>query len=94
MLQVPYRKASLLAAPATIHPKEYYYIASMSFIGNEGEVNKPPSGLSFSLDVDSMGMAYVTSFRLTRQQAVSRVPILLISEIPLKGVTSLCRAAE
>jgi hypothetical protein len=70
-----------------------YYLARVGYLGWRGFAPFP-DGISLGIDVDRQGVAYVTSFRLTREDGASEYAAVLISQTPLKGLVSICSAAE
>jgi hypothetical protein len=71
-----------------------YYLARVGYIGNQSLHKIVPGGLSLSVDVDDNRTAYVTSYRLTSERGTSEIAVLLSSKIALKGLVSICSAAD
>lgn len=92
--RITLKRAKSLTHDPSLVPNAYYYIAKVSFIGNEGYTNKIPEGVALTIDVDTNSIAYISSFRLTRQTATSQAPVLIISSVKLRGFRSVCGAAE
>ena len=62
-----------------------------------GGTERPPAfllGTSLSVDVDPGRIAYVTSFRLSREHGSSEAAVILVSDTALIGVVAACVAAE
>lgn len=76
------------------HISKKYYIAKIGYFGNDRPPQSYPSGLSLSVDVDNNDIAYVTSYRLTSERSTSELVVVLTSQVELKGVVSICGAAE
>lgn len=78
----------------TLPRTRHYYLAKVGYIGGGRDPRGYPRGISFSVDVNSSGVAYVTSYRLTHEQGSSEIAVVLVSQSPLTAVVSLCGAAE
>lgn len=85
--------AKSLAGDATLPFARHYYVTRAVFYGNEGDLDRLPQGVRVSVDVQSSGVAYLQSYRLTSQTRLSTAPIILISDSPLTGVVAMCGAA-
>jgi hypothetical protein len=72
----------------------HYYLVAIAYVGDKRDEKAVPAGLSLSVDVDRKGVAYVTSYRLTSERGTSHLVAVLASEVPLKGVVSVCGAAQ
>ena len=85
------------AAAATGDPNlraKHYYLVRAGYVADEKLTGTVPRGLSLSVDVDRNGVAYITSYILSRQQGTAAVAVVLASDIPIKRVVSICGAAE
>lgn len=76
-----------------IAPAKHYYLAKAAYVGGPRRPTALPAGTSFGVDVDTRGIAYITSFRLTREHGASPVAVVLISDTALTGVVAGCTAA-
>jgi hypothetical protein len=72
----------------------YYYLGRVAYIGGKKHFTVAPPGLTLSIDESQDGVAYVTSFLLTKENGTSSLAVVLTSDVPLKGLVSLCSAAE
>ena len=88
---IPRSLAQAAIASPRLPANKHYYLAKVGYFGQQGSV---PAGLSLSVDVNSRGVAYVTSFRLTSDTRTSELVAVISSQTALKGLVSQCRAAE
>jgi hypothetical protein len=72
---------------------KYYYLTNVLFFGKEGNVSRLPERVEsyFSVDVDEV--AYVFSGTLGTMKEISRAPIVLSSNVPVKQVKFVCDGA-
>jgi hypothetical protein len=73
---------------------KHYYLAKVGFVGRSNSQPVNPRGVSLGVDVDSKGVAYVTSFTLTSERGVSELAVVLSSPTPLRRVVSQCDSAQ
>ncbi|MBJ7416010.1 MAG: hypothetical protein JHC88_11285 [Niveispirillum sp.] len=72
----------------------YYYLVQAGFIGEPWRAGRPrvPAGVKAFLSVTSEGVAYVFTARLTRQEGVGSMAVVIQSEVPVTSVHSNCGA--
>lgn len=75
--------------PSTAH----YYLVRVGYVG-DAPSGTVPIGVSMSVDVDTEGVAYVSSFVLSHARGTSEIAAILASPTPIKRVQSSCGAAE
>ena len=72
----------------------HYYLARAGFVADPRATGAVPRGLALSLEVDRNGVAYVTSFILSRQEGTAAIAVVLATERPINRVIAVCGAAE
>jgi hypothetical protein len=77
-------------------PSRYYYLVKGQYVGQRDRSISLPPGVSFSLDVDTRGSAYLSSQTLASrdQKNVSDIAVVLSSPTKINHVLSFCGAAE
>lgn len=85
--------ANAMSADANVPEAAHYYLARVGYVGDTA-AGVIPAGMSFSVDVDTDGAAYVSSFVLSRSTKTSELGVILASPTPIKQVVSSCGAAE
>jgi hypothetical protein len=85
---------ALVAAGDNSLVGRHFYLARAGYVAEPRATGVVPTGLQLSVDVDSKGVAYVTSYILSRQQGAAAIAVLVSSERPIKRVVAVCGAAE
>jgi hypothetical protein len=85
--------ARRMTGHAALPPAAHYYRARVGYVGS-AVAGTIPVGVDLSADVDAEGVAYVTSFRLSRSREKSEAAAILTSATPLRSVVSICGAAK
>lgn len=72
----------------------YYYLVQAGFIGEPWRPGQPraPTDVKAFLSVTSEGVAYVFTARLTRQEGVGSMAVVIQSDVPVTSVHSNCGA--
>jgi hypothetical protein len=80
---------------ATLPPSNHYYLARVGYLGAWTSDFKPrdPRDISLQMKVSADGVAFVTSFILSRDDGVGEFAVVLASPTRLNGVISTCFAA-
>ncbi|MGA9658261.1 MAG: hypothetical protein WBQ60_04080 [Asticcacaulis sp.] len=76
---------------ANLPASRYYYLAKAEYVGGPRDPNNfPPEGLVFGVDVDSEGVAHISTFRLApaSEKRSNEFAVVLISETQIKKVVS------
>lgn len=71
----------------------HYYLARIGYLGSASP-GTVPAGISMSVDADTEGVAYVTTFRLGASSSMSEFAAVLTSPTALNRLVSTCGAAE
>jgi hypothetical protein len=85
--------AKLMTGNAPLPEVSHYYVVRVGYAGDALAGTIPP-GLSMTADVDAQGVAYVSSFALSRSDKTTELAAILASPTPLLRVVSTCGAAE
>jgi hypothetical protein len=85
--------AAILTGDANLPRAAHYYIVRVGYVV-EAARQPVPASLGMGVDVNTDGVAHVTSFVLSSGTATSELAALLISPTPIKQLISTCGAAE
>jgi hypothetical protein len=67
----------------------HYYLARVGYASEPRLTAIVPAGLALSLDVDRHGVAYVTSYILSRQSCTAAIAVVLNRQRPIKRVMAV-----
>ena len=70
----------------------YYYLIRVGYVGEN--VRGAIENVRLGVDVDSDGVAYVSSFVLSKTTDTAEAAAILASPTPIKRVISTCGSAE
>jgi hypothetical protein len=77
-----------------IRPGRNYYLTKAAWFSDAAPGTVPGKWIQIGVDVDSNGVAYITSNLLTHARGTSEFAAILTSSVRLRGIVPLCGAAE
>lgn len=91
--EVDVGRANSMVGMSALPKAAHYYLVRVGLVG-DGPDGMVPSGVSMKAEANAYGDVYVTSFRLSHSDATFEIAAVVASPTPLKGIVSICGAAE